>query len=285
MSQSIVYVGIDVDDTRYHGCALNQRTGEVLDFKCRPTLKGLVGQLEKLREYFGTVQLRLCYEASYVGFSLQRDLKDQGYDCAVVAPSSIPRRAGKSVKTDRFDAADLAEFYANGLLTVVAAPDAQVEQDRDLLRSRQRLMQQGALRRHIQSLLRRNGLRYKAETQRKTHWQTHHYGWLERTIEGCSGDLKVNLSLLVRQLKSLDDILAAYGEEVEALAVAPRYREPVKALTCYKGIKHLFALTMITEIGDVKRFAHPRQLVSWIGMDIREYALGGKSHRFGITAG
>ncbi len=93
----------------------------------------------------------------------------------------------------------------------------------------------------------------------------------------------MNLSLLVRQLKSLNDILAAYGEEVEALVVAPRYREPVKTLTCYKGIKHLFALTMITEIGDVKRFAHPRQLVSWAGMDIREYASGGKSHRFGIT--
>jgi transposase len=269
---------------RYHGCALSQHTGEVLDFHCRPTLKGLVDQLEKLSEYFGAVQLKLCYEASYVGFSLQRDLKDQGDDCEVVAPSSIPRRAGKSVKTDRIDATELAEFFANGLLTVVAAPDAQLEQDRDLLRSRQQLVQQqGALRRHIQSLLRRNGLHYKAETQRKTYWQSHHYGWLERTIEACSGSLKVNLSLLVRQLKSLDETLAGYGEEVETLAEAPRYREPVKALTCYKGIKQLFALTMITEIGDVKRFAHPRQLVSWVGMDIREYASGGKSHRFGIT--
>jgi transposase len=284
MKQNIVYIGIDVDDVGYHGCALNQYTGEILNFHCRPTLKGLIGQLEKLLEYFGAVQLKLCYEASYVGFSLQRDLRDRGYDCEVVAPSSIPRRAGKSVKTDRIDAADLAEFYANGLLTVVAAPDAQIEQDRDLLRSRQHLVQQqGVLRRHIQSLLRRNGLHYKAETQRKTFWQTHHYGWLDRTIEGCSGSLKVNLSLLVRQLRGLDEILAAYGESVEALAQAPRYREPVKALTCYKGIKHLFALTMITEIGDVKRFAHPRQLVSWVGMDIREYASGGKSHRFGIT--
>jgi transposase len=106
---------------------------------------------------------------------------------------------------------------------------------------------------------------------------------LDRTIEGCSGSLRANLALLVRQLKSLDELLAAYSEEVEALALAPRCREAVKALTCYKGIKHLFALTMITEIGDVKRFAHPRQLVSWIGMDIREYASGGKSHRFGIT--
>ena len=40
---------------------------------------------------------------------------------------------------------------------------------------------------------------------------------------------------------------------------------------------------MITEIGDVKRFPHPRQLASWIGMDIREYASGSKSNRFGIT--
>ncbi len=126
----------------------------------------------------------------------------------MVAPSSIPRRPDKSVKTDRIDATELAEFYANDLLTLVSAPDAQFEQDRDLLRSRQQLMQQqGDLRRHIQSLLRRNGLHYKAETQRKTHWQAHHYGWLNRTIEACSGSLKVNLSLLVRQLKNLDDVL------------------------------------------------------------------------------
>lgn len=66
------------------------------------------------------MQLKLCYEASYVGFSLQRELNDS----AVVAPSSIPRRAEKPVKTDHIDSAELAEFYANDLLTVVATPDA-----------------------------------------------------------------------------------------------------------------------------------------------------------------
>jgi hypothetical protein len=64
MKQNIVYIGLDVDDVRYHGCALNQHTGETLDFHCRPTLKGLIGQLEKLRDYFGAVQMKLCYEAS-----------------------------------------------------------------------------------------------------------------------------------------------------------------------------------------------------------------------------
>ncbi len=183
LNQNVVYVGIDIDDVSYHGSALDRHTGEVLDFQCRPTLKGLIGQLAKVHKYFGGAQLKLCYEASYVGFSLQRDLQDRGYKCEVVAPSSIPRRAGKSVKTDRIDAAELAEFYANGLLTIVAEPDVEVEQDRDLLRSRQRLIQQQRdLRRHILSVLRRNGLHCKAKSERKTHWRTNHYGWLERTV-------------------------------------------------------------------------------------------------------
>ncbi len=183
MSQNVIYVGVDVDDVHYHGSALNKATGEVLEFQCRPTLKGLVGQLEKVREYFGGGKLKLCYEASYIGFSLRRDLNAGDYDCEVVAPTSIPRRGGKLVKTDRIDATELAEFYANGLLTIVVVPDANIEGDRDLLRSRQQLVQQqGALRKHIQSLLRRNGLHYKAQTQRKTHWRKHHYGWLARTV-------------------------------------------------------------------------------------------------------
>jgi len=180
------------------------------------------------------------------------------------------------------------QFYANDLLTLVAIPEPEQEQDReqdrDLIRSRQKLLeQQTELRKHIQALLRRNGRHYKVETQNKTHWTLHHYGWLERTIKASSGSLKVNLELLVRQLKGISHILTEYGQQIEALAKTPRHEPLVQALTCYKGIKNLFALTMITEIGDVKRFPHPRQLVSWIGMDIREYSSGGKHNRFGIT--
>ena len=52
MNMNIIQVGLDVDDTQYHGSALDKNNGEVIDFKCRPTLKGLLGQLEKLRQYF-----------------------------------------------------------------------------------------------------------------------------------------------------------------------------------------------------------------------------------------
>lgn len=284
MKQRILYVGLDVDDTQYHGSALSQETGEVLDFRCRPTLKGLVGQLAKLRQHFAGHTLQVAYEASYMGYTLQRDLASQGYHCDVVAPSSIPRVGGRAIKTDRLDAAQLAQFYAGGLLTLVHVPSQQMEQDRDLMRSRQHLLQQRTdLRKHLQALLRRNGLHYKAQTQHKSHWTKHHTCWLERTIESTAGSLKMNLSLLVRQLQSLDMILTEYDQEIESLAKSARYEKVVPALTCYKGIKNIFALTMITEIGDITRFPHPRQLVSWMGMDIREYSSGGKHRRFGLT--
>jgi transposase len=284
MNQTIVYVGLDVDDTQYHGSALNKNTGEVIDFKCRPTLKGLLGQLEKLRKHFPGCSLSLCYEASYISYSLQRDLAEKGHHCDVVAPTSVPNARSKQIKTDRIDAAQLAQFYANDLLTFVNIPEPEVEQDRDLLRSRQNLLQQQTeLRKHIQALLRRNGLHYKAQTQNKTHWTKHHYCWLDRTIDELSGSLKVNLELLLRQLKGLSNILADYAQHIEALAKTRRYERPAQVLTCCKGINNIFALTMITEISDIKRVPHPRQLMSWIGMDMREYSSGGKHNRFGIT--
>ncbi len=52
MNQNILHVGLDVDDTQYHGSAFNKETGEVIDFRCRPTLKGLLTQLDKMHRHF-----------------------------------------------------------------------------------------------------------------------------------------------------------------------------------------------------------------------------------------
>ncbi len=113
MKQNIIHIGLDVDDTQHHGSALNHSTGEFLDFKCRPNLKGLLGQLDRLHQYFPGSTFKLGYETSYIGYTLQRDLVEKGYHGDVVAPTSIPSPGRKQVKTDRIDAAQLVQFYAN----------------------------------------------------------------------------------------------------------------------------------------------------------------------------
>ena len=123
LPSNLIHIGLDVDDTNYHGAALDKDSGECLSFnKCRPTLKGLLNQLNKLQKQFPGTVFHLCYEASYIGYTLQRDLSKQGCHCDVVAPTSIPSPRGKQIKTDRIDAAQLVQFYANGLLTLVEVP-------------------------------------------------------------------------------------------------------------------------------------------------------------------
>jgi len=52
MEQNIIHISLDVDDTQFHGSALDNSTGEILNFKSRPTLKGLQGQIDKLHKFF-----------------------------------------------------------------------------------------------------------------------------------------------------------------------------------------------------------------------------------------
>ena len=100
MNQNILHVGLDVDDTQYHGSAFNKESGEVIDFRCRPTLKGLLTQLDKLQHHFRGCSIRLCYEASYVGFCLQRDLRAHGCEMLTLGQYLQPSR--DHLPVDRF---------------------------------------------------------------------------------------------------------------------------------------------------------------------------------------
>ena len=61
MKPSFIDVGLDVDDTQSPGSAFAKHTGVVVDFHCRPTLKGLLRQLEKLRQHFSGCAFMLNY--------------------------------------------------------------------------------------------------------------------------------------------------------------------------------------------------------------------------------
>jgi hypothetical protein len=86
-----------------------------------------------------------------------------------------------------------------------------MEKDRDLMRSRQFVLHQfSEVRTHIQSLFRRNGMHYKAETKYNSHWTKHHIFWIERKIEESKGALNTNLRLRYQQMQWLMHTLSEY---------------------------------------------------------------------------
>jgi transposase len=281
----IQYVAVDVDDKAFHGYAIATGEKEGVPFCSKPTVGALIHKLEGIGK--PDHEIKTCYEATYSGYVLQRDLAKRGYACDVIAPSLIPRAPGSRVKTDRIDAKQLAIFYQKGLLTPVHIPDEADEQARDLIRSRGFLMKQSkALKVHILSTCRRMGIGYRQETGRKqgNYWTGIHLDWLGKRVKQMKGPLiKMNLSLLLNELSSFTQRIGLYDTEIRRIAQEEKYRRKAKALVCYRGIDTLSAMTLINEIGDIDRFCHPERLTSYAGMDLIEYSSGGKERRYSMS--
>ena len=60
--------------------------------------------------------------------------------------------------------------------------------------------------------------------------------------------------------------------------------QPVlEALMTLRGIDFVAAATLVAELGDLKRFAHPRELMSFLGLVPSEYTSGDARHLGKIT--
>lgn len=288
MEKKVIFIGLDVDDRKFHFTCLGEDLPEDgFSGSCKPIAKILFEFLTKKfdpQEY----TLKLCYEAGYLGFSLKRDLEAKGLVCEVVAPGSIPQVPGPKVKTDRTDAKKLAMFFMKGLLTIVLAPTQEQESLRDFIRSRGFLNQQlKDVKNHIVALCRRFGLRYRTQSSTESqasYWTCSHVSWLEGQIKILEQKtLKNNLTLLLSLLRTLQQQIETYDCQIESLSKEENYRLQTQSLIAYRGIDTLAAMKIISEVQNVERFTHPKALVSYAGLDITEYSSGGKEKKFGIT--
>ena len=280
--RKLLHVAVDVDDKNFHGAGFCRKTQETIEFRCKPTNGALLHQLEKLQSK--GFMLKTCYESTYIGYSLHRMLTDKGIDNEIIASSLIPTKPGRRVKTDRVDAKRLAALYAKDELTPIFIPDQEDEAARALIRSRAFVVRQRSdLKRHVLSLMRTQGCNYKQETSNKTYWTKGHVTWMLQQAENFSPLVSANINLLLEEYNSLSVRIAAYDAKIEEMSKLPRYREQVANLSCFRGIGILSAMVFVTEIGDARRFPHPRNLTSYAGLDIREHSSGGKEKKFGIT--
>ena len=61
------------------------------------------------------------------------------------------------------------------------------------------------------------------------------------------------------------------------------YRDTVAVLSAFRGIGLITALTLACEVGEFRRFAHPRQLMAYLDLVSREHISGNRVVRGGIT--
>ena len=245
------------------------------------TVGGDLASLDKAlrRQISKGVPLHVVYEAGPCGYVIWRHLSAQGINCEVVAPSSIPKRSGDRVKTDRRDAMMLARLSRSGDLIAVRVPDVVDESVRDLVRAREDAVRECRNGRHrLKALLLRNGIGYAG----KTAWTAAHLRWLatvklahsaqQIAFQEYLGSITQSTDRIARLEKSMIDALPQWG-----------LRPVVQALQAMRGIQLIAAMTLVAELQDFLRFDNPRQLMSYVGLVPSEHSSGPKRRQGGIT--
>ncbi|SRR5712692_5434677 len=278
MKNSTNWIGIDdhADSwtiAQYEG----QQSEPAREWELAPSESGyrkLIGWLKALK---GTV--RVVYEAGPCGYELYRRLRKSGIECAVAAPSLTPRKPGDRVKTNGRDARKLGRLLRAGELTLITVPDSFQEAIRDLIRAREAANKDLLRARHqLSKLLLRYGHRY----QQGTAWTKQYWEWVNQI------KLSEEWSRVVvrQQIVIIDQrvqVVAEYDRSIETIAQGAEYASLVRALSVLRGIDRLTAMTILTEMGDLRRFSTAPQLMAALGLVPSEYSTGDKTIRMAIT--
>ena len=275
------YIGLDVHKTTI-SLAVSFGLGEAITYgQCSSdirrflrTLRGLLKKYEMEKK-----DVRICYEAGPTGFVLARHLLRLDFDVIVVAPSLIPVKSGDRVKTDKRDAKKLARLFRAGELTAVHIPDQADEVIRDLCRARTDAVDaQTRAKQRLSSFLLRNGHHYTG----KSSWTDAHLRYLRELVLNDP----IQKLILEEYLQTVD----AGIKRVEGLEDHMRVRLQgwcrrsfTEALQGFRGFQMVAAMVIASELGDLRRFDHPRKLMAYLGLVPSEESSGDKRHQGAIT--
>jgi len=276
---SEAFVAFDVAKTK-HAVAIADggRGGEVRfvgEIASSPTtVERLIG---KLASRYG--KLHFCYEAGPTGYGLYRQIEALGHPCLVVAPALIPKRLGERVKTNRRDAVTLARLHRAGELTGVWVPDTTHEAVRDLVRAREAAADDRRRKRQqLLSFLLRHGRVYSGGG----HWTLAHRRWLAKQSFAHPAQ-QIVFQEAVDAIGDADQRLSRLEQQLAVIVPSWSMAPVVEAYQAMRGASFIVAVTFAAEIGDVRRFETPRQLMSFLGLVPAESSTGETVRRKGLT--
>ncbi|MEF1337125.1 IS110 family transposase [Vibrio rotiferianus] len=280
-NDSIIFIGLDTHKSfiqvavlQGHRGAQPQHLGRIKSNK-----SALVKLALQLQSKYPKATLHFVYEAGPCGYWTYRLLTSIGHCCYVVAPSLIPKKPGDRVKTDKRDAAKLAKLFKAEELTPIYVPEAEDEAIRDLSRARETAMKDlKDAKFQLKGFLLRNNVQATVND----NWSKKHLRWLTDLIlphysqQIVLQEMIITISERMQRLQRLDNELLHQVKNW-------RYYPVVKAIQAMRGVRLLVALGTIAELGDLRRFDHPRKLMAYLGLVPTESSSGGKTRRGSLT--
>lgn len=273
-----IYVGIDVHRIDFK---VSIMAGNVFykTFSSPPVAQVIVNYLHN---NFPGANYFSAYEAGFSGFGLHRSLTKMGVNSIVVNAADIPTTdKERHQKEDRRDSRKIAHSLSLGQLQAIYIPSVRNQQDRGLIRVRDRIVKD----------LSRNKNRIKAllyfqdvecPSRFSSYWSLPFIKWLEN-IEFDHESGKHSLKAYLDQVKDQRALLLRVNRQIRELSRTATYHYNVTLLISIPGIGPLTAMRILTELESIDRFKTFDQLASYIGLVPSTRSSGQNQIDTGIT--
>ena len=234
--------------------------------------------LKTLRGLSARAKVRVAFEAGACGMGLFRRLKEEGFECHVVAPSRVPKMGRQ--KTDSEDAMRLARFLRSGDLVSVYVPSKETEALRSLTRAREDAVEvQQQARGRLRNFLIRNDCRFDGAASK---WTKKHLTW----ISGLKFEhpaLAIVRDDYLREVEAVAARIARLTKDIATLAPQSAHWPLIQALQALRGVQLVTAATVALEVGNFQRFEKASHLMGYLGLVPRESSSGERVARGAIT--
>jgi len=261
-------IGIDLGDKMSRYMILNEEGLEVEEGSFR-------NHADSIAKHFGNRgRARVAMEVGTQSAWIAREFAKLGHEVIVANARELKWITSSDDKNDRNDARKLARLARadRSLLAPVEHRTAEQQAELAVIRARDALVRSRTLLVNTaRSLAKGFGLRLPASI-------THTFG--ARALAGLAENLRAAMTGLLEQIDLLSVKIGGYDQGIGELAA--RHPE-VERLASVPGVGTLTAATFVLTLGRRERFAHSRDVGSFLGLRPRQRQSGERDPQLGIS--
>lgn len=272
------FIGIDVHKNNWK-VTIQSTQIQLKTFSMNPSVEQLVSYMKKRYpggEYFSV------YEAGFCGYWINRQLNQHGIKNIIVNPADVPTSNKEKLrKTDKIDSRKLARELENQTIKSIYIPTEDQQQLRSLCRLRYSLTKELVrLKNRIKGHLYFYGKEIPEDLK---YWSGKFIAWLQQ-LEFSDPLGKQYLCVCLDEIIRVKERILSINKELRKTVQTSPYRETIRRLyQTVPGIGFITAITLFTEIIDMKRFANIEKLASYVGLVPSVNASGEKEKIIGLT--
>ena len=221
-----------------------------------------MGQLQSWAKKHTTVQDLIVLEASGNSFQVVRTLAAVGRKALVLESCHLGKLKEAHANNDKISAVRIGKAYLAGTAKEVWVPDARTQERRDWFHAHRKAVKRATQARNsLLSYLSDNGVRLKKRTPLASDPQAEQ---MLHAAQPWSPRQWQVIEVLLLQLRHADQVRKHWRSLIaQEVLCDPQLLSLVRLC----GVREMVAFALGAFIGDIQRFADPKKLVKYVGLN------------------